>query len=370
MTEAALDFVEEQLSARPIGKANWNEVVFMLTVFNSNDDAREDLFASVQSIAQRLSSSCIVQMRAVRDKMCGATSKDALARLKELKSFGELRQPVPEAYQEAVKALVPRTHIQQYALRFDLELMVSAMCCVAEVALDTFHSKLTALFPKARLIVDVTEMRDNEVACVMIAAVKNPERVREKIKEAFSKHRGDLNMWPFTQLIGDLLRASVIVGSFDELAEVWPTLSDGFDVKDGRGRLKNNLWSEEERPPDMLVNLLVEPPDMPSIVGEVQLQVREIMVLKEASLHRIYEVSRASSIGALLAESERARGKNEVPFASVASRAEPAERAELVCELEVVPKCGEETGREGGVDACGLMCGGGGVLAEARTAEV
>ena len=32
MTEAALDFLEEQLSARPIGEANWNEVIFMLTV--------------------------------------------------------------------------------------------------------------------------------------------------------------------------------------------------------------------------------------------------------------------------------------------------------------------------------------------------
>ena len=48
---------------------------------------------------------------------------------------------------------------------------------------------------------------------------------------------------------------------------------------------------------------------MPCIVGEVQLHLREILVLKESSLHRLYEIVRASSIDTLLAESARARRK-------------------------------------------------------------
>ena len=191
----------------------------------------------------------------MRDGAWDAASKDAQARLHGLANFGAVRQPVPEAYLAAVKALVPRAKIQQYALRFDLELMVSAMCCVAETALEHFRQKLIALFPKARHIVDVNDMRDDETACVVIASVKNAERVREKIKEAASEHSGDPSMWPFIQLIGDLLRASVILGDFDAFADAWSTLSDGFDVKDGHGRLKNNLWTEAERPPDMLLNL-------------------------------------------------------------------------------------------------------------------
>ena len=290
MTAAALEFVEEQLSARPISKAHWDEVTFMLTVFNTHGDGDEALFASVQAIASRLSSACVVEARAMRDGAWAAASEDARARLRGLENFGAVRQPVPEAYLAAVKALVPHAKIQQYALRFDLELMVSAMCCVAETALEHFREKLIALFPKARLIVDVNDMRDDETACVMIASVKNAERVREKIKEAASEHSGDPNMWPFIQLIGDLLRASVILGDFDAFADAWSTLSDGFDVKDGHGRLKNNLWTEAERPPDMLVNVVVEPPGMPSIVGEVQLHLREILVLKESSLHRLYEI--------------------------------------------------------------------------------
>ena len=35
ITAAALKFVEEQLSARPISKANWDEVTFMLAVFKA-----------------------------------------------------------------------------------------------------------------------------------------------------------------------------------------------------------------------------------------------------------------------------------------------------------------------------------------------
>ena len=284
-------------------------------------------------------------------------SEDAQARLHGLVNFGAVRQPVPEAYQAAVKALVPRAKIQQYALRFDLELMVSAMCCVAETALEHFREKLIALFPKARVIADVNDMRDDETACVMIAPVKNAERVREKIKEAASEHAGDPNMWPFIQLIGDLLRASVILGDFDAFADAWSTLSDGFDLQDGHGRLKNNLWTDAERPPDMLVNVVVEPPgDIPPIVGEVQLHLREILVLKESSLHRMYEIVRASSIDALLAESERARRKSLVPAVRAPPRAELAARAEVVPEVELVPAHGER--KEDDAAGCGLLCGG------------
>ena len=355
MTTAALEFVEEQLSARPIGKVHWDEVTFMLTVFNTHGEDDEALFASVQAIASRLSSACVVEARAMRDRAWDAASRGAQARLHGLVNFGAVRQPVPEAYLAAVKALVPHAKIQQYAQRFDLELMVSAMCCVAETALDHFREKLITLFPKARIIVDVNDMRNDETACVMIASVKNAERVREKIKEAASEHSGDMGMWPFIQLIGDLLRASVILGDFDAFADAWSTLSDGFDVKDGHGRLKNNLWTEAERPPDMLLNVVVEPPGMPSIVGEVQLHLREILVLKESSLHRLYEIVRASSIDTLLAESARAPSKRFAATVRAPPRAEVA-RAELVSEVELVPAPGER--KDDDAIGCGLLCGG------------
>ena len=369
MTAAALDFVEEQLSARPISQAHWSEVTFMLTVFDTHGNGDEALFVSVQAIASRLSSACVIEARAMRDAAWAAASEDARARLRGLENFGAVRQPVPEAYLAAVKALVPHSKIQQYALRFDVELMVSAMCCVAETALGHFREKLISLFPKARLIADVNDMRDDETACVVIASVKNAERVREKIKEATSEHSGNPNMWPFIQLIGDLLRASVILGDFDAFADAWSTLSDGFDLQDGHGRLKNNLWTDAERPPDMLVNVVVEPPgDIPPIVGEVQLHLREILALKESSLHRLYEIIRASSIDALLAESTKARRTSFVRSPRAVARAELAASAELVPELEPVPESG--MAKDEDVAGCGLMCGGATPLVGNVSAEV
>ena len=177
-------------------------------------------------------------------------------------------------------------------------------------------------------------MREDETACVMIAQVKNAERVREKVKEATAT--GGTNMWPFIQLIGDLLRASVILGGFDAFADALTTLSGGFDVEEGHGRLKNNLWTEAERPPDVLVNVVVEPPGMPPIVGEVQLHLREILVLKESSLHRMYEVVRASSMDALLAEAARPRRTSLAAIAPAPPRNEMAARAAPASEVELV----------------------------------
>ena len=93
---------------------------------------------------------------------------------------------------------------------------------------------------------------------------------------------------------------------------------------------------------------------MPSIVGEVQLHLREILVLKESSLHRLYEIVRASSIDTLLAESARARRKRFAATARAAPRAEAA-RAELVSEVELVPAPGER--KDDDAIGCGLLCG-------------
>ena len=79
---------------------------------------------------------------------------------------------VPGSGQGARAALL----IQQYALRFDVELMASAMCCWRRLGIS---AEADFAFPKARLIADVNDMRDDETACVVIASVKNAERARE-----------------------------------------------------------------------------------------------------------------------------------------------------------------------------------------------
>ena len=56
---------------------------------------------------------------------------------------------------------------------------------------------------------------------------------------------------------------------------------DGFAVCDGHGRLKNNWFTAEARPPDMLVNVVVDSEELPPLVGEIQVHLIEIILGKE-----------------------------------------------------------------------------------------
>ena len=134
-----------------------------------------------------------------------AASEGARASVREWPAnFGEVRQPVPESFRAGVTALVPSNKLQDFAMRFDLQLFVEALCCVAESTLEHFKAKLTTLFPNARAIPDVTKMREDESMCLMIANVKAAARVREKVIDAANKHHQDPEMWPFISTIGDV----------------------------------------------------------------------------------------------------------------------------------------------------------------------
>ena len=65
--------------------------------------------------------------------------------------------------------------------------------------------------------------------------------------------------------------ASVVCLDFNAFAEAWSRIREGFRVREGHGRLKNNLFAEM-RPPDLLVNVVVERPGYFPIIGEVQVR--------------------------------------------------------------------------------------------------
>ena len=68
---------------------------------------------------------------------------------------------------------------------------------------------------------------------------------------------------------------------YNAFAEAWGRIREGFRVREGHGRLKNNLFAEM-RPPDLLVNVVVEPPGYFPITGEVQVRSRDSTRLPEA----------------------------------------------------------------------------------------
>ena len=63
---------------------------------------------------------------------------------------------------------------------------------------------------------------------------------------------------------------------------------------------QGGVWGEP-RPPDMLVNVVVDVPDAPSITGEIQIHLYDILRAKEEG-HHLYEITRAASVERLLDE--------------------------------------------------------------------
>ena len=69
--QAALDYIEEKLSAQPITEPMWQDVIFMLTVFVPHNEKAggESLFSRVQSIAASKEEVLMEQAYALRDAM-------------------------------------------------------------------------------------------------------------------------------------------------------------------------------------------------------------------------------------------------------------------------------------------------------------
>ena len=71
-----------------------------------------------------------------------------------------------------------------------------------------------------------------------------------------------------------------------------------FDVREGNGRLKNNLLVDKHQPPNMLVSVIVRTPGAPPIVGEIQVHHQRVLDGKKQS-HRLYTIARADAMSAL-----------------------------------------------------------------------
>ncbi len=329
-----MEWFHLELGHHIIYDENWDEIVALLEVaapFNdvSAEHEQGDMFCQIQAIAKAHKEARVEETRGFRDASLAAATEASQATVASLEAkFGEIKSPLPEAFAAAVLGLVAPEMLGLFRDKFDEDLHLTAMIVVAQSALPFFSDTLQRLYPSARLIADVREMRDDEHFALLIAPVKNAERTREKIREARKEFGGDVSKLRLVEMIGDLLRASIVCRTMDDFSSAWNTLSSGFDVRPGHGRLKNNLFVEALRPPDLLVNVVVEPPGSHPLVGEVQIHLREVLLLKEDAIHRLYEIMRASSIDVLLAEAaskkQQKTRRNSRRISRASDKAKPA----------------------------------------------
>ena len=70
--------------------------------------------------------------------------------------------------------------------------------------------------------------------------------------EAMQLERPPSNKWPHVQQVGDCLRCTIECPDVQSMLRTWRRLREVFKIREGRGRLKNNLLNMKI-PPDMLV---------------------------------------------------------------------------------------------------------------------
>ena len=160
------------------------------------------------------------------------------------------------------------------------------LLCSATASVGYFRTTLSQLFPGAHFKDGHSESPYNsEALTISVAPVKGLERTLVKFDEYASK--SDASQWPVTPQIRDTLRAKIEAPNGDTFADATNAIMSTFDVREGNGRFKNNLTTQKHQPPNLLINLVLRPPDMPLITAEVQIYLRGIEELIE---HRYYEV--------------------------------------------------------------------------------
>ena len=139
------------------------------------------------------------------------------------------------------------------------------------------------------------EAEERGAVKLKVGPVKRANRIAVKVGEY--REEKDEDSWPFSQFMTDILRASFIVATAEEMVVVWESLlaSPNFEVV----RLKNKI-GELKKPFNMHVNVLFKPAECEDpILCEVQFCLREVFDLMHCD-HLLYEVVRAKGVGDLL----------------------------------------------------------------------
>lgn len=150
------------------------------------------------------------------------------------------------------------------------------------------------------------------------ASLESPTRPNlERSTSELVKEDED-RFWPLIENLGDALRCTIECDSDDAMLESWQQVQAEFkieDITDGDGnegaggRLKNNLRTDAQKPPDMLINVRFDAGGY-EMVAEIQIHLRSIHRLKQMN-HVLYEIVRAPSIEELRLKRKDGGSKDE-----------------------------------------------------------
>ena len=224
------------------------------------------------------------KMRWVRDKEAEDSTK--FRKMCDVPSFGSSSEAHTDMSDEAL-ALQNNYPEGNMHDALDRDIFTKLLLFSAAATENHFRSSLKTLFPGAIFKGGHSESPDHdaELLTISVAPVKGLERTLVKFDEYASE--GGASQWPVAPQVRDMLRAKIEAPNGDALADATNAIFATFDVREGNGRFKNNLMTEKHQPPNLLINLVLRPPDMPPITAEVQIYLSKIENLNE---HHYYEV--------------------------------------------------------------------------------
>ena len=200
--------------------------------------------------------------------------------------------------------------------RIDEVVLPALMCAVAESALDPFKEALLRAVPQAAEFDSEFEFikepaKDSDESTVhdkvglppsegdstelKVAPVKRATRTTVKVIE-YRKEKGE-GHFPYSKFLTDLLRASYICPTTEDLVEAYRGLEASLDFE--VVRLKNKI-GQCKGPYNLHVNVLFQPDGCKDpILCEVQMYTRAVYAAQHRQ-HVAYELRRASKIEDLL----------------------------------------------------------------------
>jgi hypothetical protein len=170
----------------------------------------------------------------------------------------------------------------KFDAQVDVDVLPALMCAISRSVEDNFNKALAKVVQ--RLGVEL-----------LVGPMKEVKRAAEKVKK-YSRTKGQ-GEWPYAKYITDVLRASFICATADDLFTTYNHFieSGDFEVV----RLKNKL-KEKQAPFNLHVNAIFHPSEVEDpIIIEVQFHLREVYKLQHRQ-HIAYKMKRAESVRVLL----------------------------------------------------------------------
>eukprot|EP00957_Ditylum_brightwellii_P130697 9970596-Ditylum_brightwellii.AAC.1 len=149
-----------------------------------------------------------------------------------------------------------------------------------------------------------------------VAKVKGAPCMKAKTKDCSRK-----KSWPESEYLGNCLHAMIVCyggkQSGETIYQTWLQLEMAFDIKKDNGCLKNNFGTagilkgdKHQKPPDMLINVILNVEGCIPMPAEIQVHHEEILELKESKMHLLYDIYWAESIKSLQGQGHASNDTN------------------------------------------------------------